>query len=478
MAATANEMSIEQLRAQLEAIDQAHLLRFEAELDPAERGALLDQIAALPFDRIPEWVETYVLADDDEDVARERIEPPRTYGLADGSWDRAAMREAGEALLRAGRVAAFTVAGGQGSRLGYDGPKGCFPGGAVTGRPLFGCLADWILAARERYGAAIPWYVMTSPLNHTATVLFFDEHGHFGLPPEDVMFFPQGVVPSFDRETGRILLADRGLVATNPDGHGGSLRALAASGAIADMRSRGIEHISYVQIDNPLARVIDPVFLGLHAAARDSSGEMSTKVVAKTEPDEKVGVLCRTNGRTSVIEYSDLPGSLAEARDADGQLRFRAGNIAIHAIGVDFVERLNEGGTLALPFHRAVKKVPCVDLETGARVDPVEPNGVKLEMFVFDALPKCEASIAYEVERVDEFAPIKNAEGKDSPASSRRIQTERAARWLETHGVEVPREADGTPACTLEICPRTAMDPAELAGRDVPAVAAGDRVVV
>lgn len=457
---TSATTNIEDLRSRLAAIEQDHLLRFADDLSPSELDALCAQIASLDLHSVPTLVREYVLSKPSFDPGSATIAPPPGY-MRDGDWDVEQFRAAGEQLLREGKVAAFTVAGGQGSRLGYDGPKGCFPGGAVTGKPLFACLADWIHAAQDRSGATVPWYIMTSPLNHEATVAFFKEHDHFGLSPDHVMFFAQGVLPSFDMVTGKILLAGKGEVATNPDGHGGSLRALAQSGALEDMKRRGVEHISYVQIDNPLARVVDPVFIGLHATAPDSSGEMSTKVVAKTEPGEKVGVVCTIDGKPGVIEYSDLPEATAAQRNPDGSLTLRAGNIALHMLSRSFVERVTSGD-LSLPYHRAEKKVPCIDAETGEPVDPSEPNAVKLEMFVFDAIPLCRQSIVYEVERTDEFAPIKNAEGNDSPASSARLQTERAASWLEARGIDVPRNADGSPNCVLEISPRTATRPEEL----------------
>ena len=178
---------------------------------------------------------------------------------------------------------------------------------------------------------------MTSPLNHAATTQFFDAHQHFGLRHDQVMFFQQGVLPSLDIRDGRMVLAAKHEVATNPDGHGGSIRALHASGALADMRRRGVEHLSYFQVDNPLVRVLDPVFLGLHASAPDSSGDMSSKMVAKTEPGEKVGVFCLADGRTEVMEYSDMPAELQNARNQGGALTYNAGNIAVHALSVNFI---------------------------------------------------------------------------------------------------------------------------------------------
>ena len=226
---------------------------------------------------------------------------------------------------------------------------------------------------------------MTSPQNDAATRAFFQEHDSFGLDASNVVFFPQRVMPSFDAKTGRILLSSKDAIASNPDGHGGSFRALVESGATADMRARGIEQVSYFQVDNPLAHIIDPVFLGLHVGAADSSGEMSSKMIPKRDPDEPVGVFCLLDGTLDMIEYSDLPPELAVSRNEDGSLRFGAGNPAIHVMSVEFIERVHNDPEFALPFHRAVKKIPYVDVETGELVQPQESNGVKLERFVFDA---------------------------------------------------------------------------------------------
>jgi UDP-N-acetylglucosamine/UDP-N-acetylgalactosamine diphosphorylase len=484
------------IRAQLQEVGQEHLLTFVDQVTPEQRSALLAQIASLDVRSLPGLIERYVRASADVGKGSSAKIEPVPYFAADHTstfqgqgraWDREGYARKGRELISAGKIAAFTVAGGQGSRLGYDGPKGCYPGGAVTGKPLFGCLADWILAAQERYRPAtgsVPWYIMTSPLNHEATVAFFKANGYFGLKAGDVMFFPQGVMPSLDLRTGKVLLSQKHEVALNPDGHGGSLKALYTSGAIDDMTKRGVEHISYTQIDNPLVRVIDPAFIGLHAASPESSGEMSSKMVAKSDPGEKVGVLCRVDGRVGVIEYSDLPAELAQARDRDGGLTYAAGSIAVHMIGVEFVRRLNAGGGFTLPFHRAEKKVAFVDVSTGQRVEPTANNAVKLEAFVFDALPMAARSIVLETQRLDEFAPIKNATGNDSPASCGEIQTRRAARWLGGAGCRVPYKNCGAVDAVIEISPRTAMDAVELraggagAAKVPAAIAAGAKVVI
>jgi UDP-N-acetylglucosamine/UDP-N-acetylgalactosamine diphosphorylase len=475
---------IRALSDRLRAVGQDHLLKFYPELDHAGKSRLVEQIQALDLDSLPRLIDTYVRNKPHSTIPG-HLEPapyfPHDPASKTRPWDKLAMRAAGESLLKRGKVAAFTVAGGQGSRLGFEGPKGMFPAGAVTGKTLFAFFAEGLRAAARKYGATVPWYIMTSPLNHQATVDYFESNAFLGLNRSDVMFFPQGVMPSFDMTTGKILLAAKDELATNPDGHGGSLKALFTSGAIDDMRQRGIQHISYFQVDNPLVRVVDPVFLGLHAVAAESSGEMSSKMIPKVAPDEKLGVFCSANGRVEIIEYSDLPRQLAEQRLPDGRLQFIAGSLAVHILSVEFVARLNTDREFSLPYHRAEKKVPYIDLqgEAGKLVQPEKPNAVKLERFVFDALPLCRGSIVYETSRAEEFAPIKNATGTDSVESSKSIQTARAATWLEAAGVKVPRKS-GTgntapsgatspePDCTIELSPLTALEPDDLQGKPLP----------
>lgn len=470
------------VRQSLASHGQEHLLAFADRIAPHEREQLLDQIEVLDLDEIDRLIADYVLRRPETPIPPDLS--PATYYPNDPSaparsYDAAHYASTGADLVHQGKVAAFTVAGGQGTRLGWNGPKGTFPASAVTGKPLFRLFAEQILANQRKYGVTIPWYIMTSPINDAATRAFFADNNNFGLQRRDIFMFPQGVMPSFDAATGRMLLASKHELAVNPDGHGGSLRALRDSGAIEDMAARGIEHISYFQVDNPLVRIIDPLFLGLHAAAPDSSAEMSSKMLPKVSPDEKVGVFCTSGGKTMVIEYSDLPADLARQTGPDGRLRFLAGSIAIHLMSVAFVDRLTKKGRFALPWHRADKKVPHVDPATGQIVNPDKPNAVKLEAFVFDAIPLAESSIVYETNRIEEFAPIKNAEGVDSARSSRAIQSERNARWLEKRGVVIPRDAAGGVNATIEISPLTALSAEELPAADLPrAVRAGEEVVL
>lgn len=463
------------LKKKLESIGQSQVLRFWDDLDEPGRQKLAGQLSSLNLGEIADLAESYV-RNKPEVALPSDIQPPNVLPRSADAGREEMYADAlklGNQLLDEGKVGAFLVAGGQGTRLGYDGPKGEFPVTPVKNKPLFQVFAEQLLAASRRHGKPIPWYIMTSDVNDAPTRAFFEKHDYFGYPKGDVIFFIQGMMPAFDM-SGKMLLAQKDSLALSPDGHGGSLKALARSGALADMKKRGIEQLSYFQVDNPLVRIIDPLFLGLHA---QFESEMSSKTIAKASPKEKVGNFCVGDGKLQVIEYSDLPDELAEQRDANGDLLFNAGSIAIHALAVSFVERLNKGGTLELVWHRAEKKVPFIN-ENGEEVRTEEPNAVKLEQFVFDAIPLAENAIVYETAREEEFSPVKNAEGSDSPDTSRRDQTRRAARWLAAAGVEIPYRPDGDPDVYIEIDPRFADSAEALKEKNLPAnrIQPGERI--
>jgi UDP-N-acetylglucosamine/UDP-N-acetylgalactosamine diphosphorylase len=443
-------MDIATLRRQWEQAGQGQVFRFFDSLDDVRQEKLAAQLSEFDPRHLNDLAEQYVRRKPDVSLPRE-IRPVDAFPRNPRPDQQTLYGDAtkrGEALLAAGKVAAFLVAGGQGTRLGYDGPKGEFPVTPVRHKPLFQVFAEQIRGYSRDFKRVVPWYIMTSETNDAPTRAFFKKHNDFGLEPRDVFFFHQGMMPAFSMN-GKVLLAEKDSLALSPDGHGGSLRALHRSGALNDMRNRGVEHLSFFQVDNPLVHVIDPLFLGLH----DLTGsEMSSKTIPKAGPLEKVGNFVVADGVVQVIEYSDMPEALALQKNADGSLRFNAGSIAIHALRVSFVERLNSGGTLNLPWHRAEKKVPYVD-ESGREVKPEKPNAVKLEQFVFDAIPLAKNAIVYTTERGEEFSPVKNAEGVDSPATARRDQIRRAARWLRDAGVEVPTARDGEPDAVLEISP-------------------------
>jgi len=413
------------LRKTLVAAGQEQVLRFVDQLDHGGQAQLAAQLMALDLARITELAESYVRQMPEVKLPT-KMEPVKVYPKEAGETHRtlyADARKKGEEMLRAGKIAAFLVAGGQGTRLGYDGPKGEYPVTPIKSKPLFMVFAEQLLNHERTYGKRVPWYVMTSDVNDAPTRAFFKKNAYFGYAPDDVIFFQQGMMPAFSMD-GKMLLGAKDSLALSPDGHGGSLRALQRSGALADMRRRGVEHLSYFQVDNPMVYCIDPLFMGLHAL---TGSEMSSKTVPKAGPLEKVGNFVFADGSVQVIEYSDLPESFAKQTNGDGSLRFDAGSIAIHALAVSFVERLNAGGDLKLPWHRAEKKVPYVD-ENGQTIKPDKVNAVKLEQFVFDAIPLAKNAIVYGTDRSEEFSPVKNAEGVDSPATCRRDQIRRAAR--------------------------------------------------
>jgi UDP-N-acetylglucosamine/UDP-N-acetylgalactosamine diphosphorylase len=253
---------------------------------------------------------------------------------------------------------------------------------------------------------------------------------------------------------GKLLLSEKHSLALAPNGHGGTLLALHSSGALEEMRSSGVEHISYFQVDNPLVSVVNPLFIGLHAL---QESEISARALIKTGPFEKLGNFCVVDNRLEIIEYSDMPDDLAQETDSDGNLRFRAGSPAIHIISREFVERLTKGGRLQLPWHRADKKVPYIDAD-GNSITPSETNGVKLETFIFDAIPMAERTMILEAQREHEFAPVKNRTGVDSAETCRAMLIARDAEWLEKAGVSIPRNEDSSPNCIIELSPATFFD--------------------
>ncbi len=459
-------MPVKSIQEQLAAIDQGRVLRFLDVLPESGRGKLTAQLAGLDLEAMRDLIDTQVRVKAPAALPRQ-IDPVKAYPREPGAEHRQLYHDAelrGRELLQKGKVGAFLVAGGQGTRLGYEGPKGEYPVTPIRNKPLFQVFAEQLLAHSRDAGRPIAWYLMTSDVNDAATRAFFVKHDYFGYDPAHLFFFPQGMMPAFSM-SGEMLLAEKDSLALSPDGHGGSLRALDKSGALADMKKRGIEHLSYFQVDNPLVHCIDPLFLGLH----DLTGsEMSSKTIPKANALEKVGNFVFADGAVQVIEYSDLPESFALQTNADGSLRYNAGSIAIHALRVSFIERLNQGGRLKLPWHRAEKKVPYVD-DTGTLVKPEKPNAVKLEQFVFDAIPLAKNAIVYTTDRAEEFSPVKNAEGVDSPATCRRDQIRRAASWLRGAGIEVPVK-QGEPDAVLEIAPSFATSAVQLGIRQLPEI--------
>jgi UDP-N-acetylglucosamine/UDP-N-acetylgalactosamine diphosphorylase len=363
---------------------------------------------------------------------------------------------AGDEVLRRGKVGAILVAGGQGTRLGFPHPKGMFPIAPVSGATLFQFHFEKILAASQHYGYQIPYCIMTSPATHRETVDFLEQKNYFGLRKEDVFIFCQGTMPAVSLETGKILLDSKNGIALSPDGHGGMLAAITRKNengiSVLDcLRQRGIEYLFYNQVDNPLVRICSPEFLGYHLL---NGSELTSQVIRKQCPTDKVGNIVEVNGRLYVIEYSDLPEEIARKTNSDGSLKIWAGSIAVHIFNAALLDRTSKIAT-SLPFHIARKKVPFIDLATGERIKPDKENAIKFERFIFDLLPSAENAVVVEVDPPNHYAPLKNASGSpsDSPETVKRDLMAMYADWLRKAGAVVDAE---TP---VEISPLFADSP-------------------
>jgi UDP-N-acetylglucosamine/UDP-N-acetylgalactosamine diphosphorylase len=423
------------LRERFAAEGQGHVFRFWASLDSGGRERLARQAAALDLAGLRQAL---AAARRLADAGPDGLEPPVVERLPERGGDAAARIRAvacGEALLSDGAVAVLVLAGGQGTRLGHEGPKGTFPLGPVSRRSLFALQAEKLRGVARRHGRPLRWYVLTSRATDAPTRAFFAREGWFGLGQENVVFLVQRELPVLDLE-GRLLLETPDRIATAPDGHGGCVFALGASGALRDLAARGVRVLTSYQVDNPLVRIADPALLGFHALA---GADMTSKAVAKQAPDERVGTVARRASRACVVEYTEIREPWRSARGADGDLLFWAGAIGVHAFAVDFLAGLAERADALLPVHASAKRVATVD-DAGGALRPAQPNAIKLERFVFDALPRARTSAVVEARREEEYSPLKNASGGESVATARRDLSRCARHWLEAAGIEVPDE--------------------------------------
>jgi len=442
------------LRSRLAEFDQAHLLRFWDELDEAARERLRRQIEAVDLARLtrlatgasesPDWLE----------LARQANPPPaiRLEGAGNPYSPTVALQR-GEQALRDHQVGMLLVAGGQGTRLNFPHPKGLFKIGPVSQRTLLQVLIERQLAVARRYATRIPLYMMTSPATHETLCAFLREHDRFGLDEDELRVFCQGMMPAVDSRSKKILLAAPDRLALSPNGHGGMLDAFFASDCPRDARRRGIRHLFYGQIDNPLLQVCDPTLIGYHVLA---GSELTTQVVKKRDPLEKVGNVVELNKQIRIIEYFNLPEPIARARDDKGEIRLWAGNLAVHVFALDFLERMSAEAD-GLPFHRAEKTVSHID-GRGNRVEPATENAIKFERFIFDLLPAAKNALVVEAAKEVAFAPVKNATGADSPETARASMIQRDAELLRKAGVLV----DDVP---VEVNPLWALDAEEAAGK-------------
>ena len=434
----ANDLALySQLLLELERFDQHHLIDRWDELNRQDREQFVDQIRAVDFG----LVQT-LFQQKDQDKRRSKsleFEPHPAIRLNEQSlqFNLAANRSAGQSAMQSGRCGVVIVAGGQGTRLGFPHPKGMFPIGPVSKASLLQILLEKVLATSRASCQSVPVYIMTSRVTHAETVAFLGENECFGLPQEDVFIFEQGSMPAVDRDTGRVLRSNLSQLCLSPDGHGGLLEALDRSGAFHDMGKRGVEHVFYLQVDNPLVHLIDPIFMGVHIL---SASDVTTQVIAKKHGSDKVGTVVSRSGKVEIVEYSDLPVEIADTRDADGSLLFWAGNTAIHAFSIGFLEEMVTG-TRNLEFHFASKKVSFID-DNNEVINPDLPNAIKFERFIFDLLPLAGRAVIVEVDEQANFAPLKNASGFNTPDSVRSQMVQLHRRWLHDVGVEVANGVD------------------------------------
>lgn len=449
------------LRDELIACGQGQLLDHARSLPAELQQTFAAELASVDWSLIQRLVATGQAAGtDDQRMAAlaMRAEPPRSLVRqpatpeSAAAWQRA--RQLGHEALRGARVGVVIVAGGQGTRLGFDAPKGLFPIGPISGKSLFQWFCEQLRARRERSGQPIPCAIMTSDATHRETAEFLARYDNFGLPADELRLFQQGHLPAVEITTGQALLSAPGRLAFSPDGHGGMLAAMARAQILSDWAARGIETLFYHQVDNPSTPVCDPAFIGWHL---QEHAEVTTIVVAKRTATEKMGVLATIDGVTQIIEYSDLPLEIAQQTDSRGRIRLWAGNTAMHVFQREFLERASQDER-ALPCHVARKIVPYWDAERGP-VAPATPNAFKFERFIFDVLPWAQAALVIEGRRADVFNPVKNGAGDDSPETARAALMAQHRDWLRRAGVEIADDVQ------VEISPLVALEPDDLCGR-------------
>lgn len=436
-------------------IDQAHVFRFWQDLNHEQKHNLFEQIALLTPDLIQRFSEMVVNREAEAPRDLSLFKPFDVILLPKNDRERKRHYEAfetGEKLIRDGKVGIILVAGGQGTRLGYDGPKGTYRVGPISERTLYHYHLEKVRALEQKYGVCIPLYIMTSRPNHEQTVDFFAKHQFFDKEVQSVLFIMQRMLPAFDKH-GKILMDSKYSMSLSPDGHGGLINALGENDIFQDMEQRDIEFLFYFQVDNVMAKICDPAFIGYHAM---TGSEFSAKTVYKRDPFEKLGNIGILDGRCVTIEYFELPEDMKTARTADGRLKYGQGSIAIHVFNAAFLKRMTgDGGEL--PYHLALKNIKHID-QGGRIVQPPSENGLKIEQFIFDAFPFARKEMVMETSRAEEFSPIKNAEGEDSIWTARQALSDLFGAWLEECGAKIERNADGHVKSTIEISPLYAPD--------------------
>lgn len=407
------EKELGEIKAVLKKYGQEHLLNNFENLDEAHKKELLKEIKGINFELV---TSLYDSTKKEKKNTKDEITPIDYLDKFKLGDKYKYYENIGKKAIKEGELAVVTMAGGQGTRLGHNGPKGTYDIGLDSHKSLFELLSDGIKEEAKKYGVTIPWFIMTSRENNKATIEFFEKHKYFGYQKDkNIFFFIQGELPMMDTE-GKILIGEDGLIKLAADGHGGIYESLVKTGMTKKMKELGVKWVFIGGVDNCLVKMVDPVLMGV---AIDQQVTVACKSVVKANPQEKVGVFCKRNGKPNVIEYTEITEDMAEARDKDGELLYGESHIVCNLFSVDAVERM---GANPLPYHVAFKKAKYIDKD-GNLVEPDSPNAYKFEAFLFDAFGEVDEMAVLRVKREEEFAPVKNADtvGVDCPKTAREL---------------------------------------------------------
>lgn len=396
----------------LKTYNQEHIINLLDKLDEKEKEELIEQINKIDFHQI---MELYQNTKKEIEIKENKIESIRYLDkekLTKNEIDE--FNRLGEELIVSGKYAVVTMAGGQGTRLGHIGPKGTFKLDVYgKGKYLFEILAENLKEANRKYETIIPWYIMTSKENNDETQKFLEKNNYFGYNKDSVMLFEQGELPLIDTE-GRMLIGKDFKIKEASDGNGGVFSSLRTTGMLADMKEKGIKWVFIGGVDNAILKMADVTLLGM---AIDENVQIASKSVVKANPHEKVGVFCKMNGHPKVIEYSELPEKMAEEVDNNGELKYGESHIMCNLFTIDAIEKISKE---PLIYHSAFKKNSYID-EEGKEVIPDEPNSYKFEAFIFDSFELFDDIAILRGKREDDFAPVKNKEGVDSPKTAKEL---------------------------------------------------------
>lgn len=408
-------MTYNEAYSKLETYNQLHILNYYDELNDQQKEALLDEIQRTDFSVL--GLAKTLAGKNASD--RGHITPIPAMQLPEIEADKERLEAIGMKAITEGKVAAVLLAGGMGTRLGSDNPKGMYNIGLTKDLYIFQCLIHNLMDVVNKAGSKIHLFIMTSDKNHTATCNFFQEQNYFGYDADYIHFFQQDMAPASDYN-GKALMESKWKLATSPNGNGGWFSSMAGSGMLDIIKEHGIQWLNVFAVDNVLQRIADPVFLG---AVIDKDYTSGSKVIRKASPEEKVGVMCLENNHPSIVEYIELTEEMRYQKDENGQYAYNFGVILNYLFRVDCLEEVVNN---QMPYHLAEKKIPCIDGD-GNPVAPEEPNGYKFELFILDMIYMLNTCLPFEVLREKEFAPIKNKTGVDS------VDTARAL--LEQNGV-------------------------------------------